>query len=70
MRAMTWLGLKPTHTDLRYAHARGYYDGRRSGSPNNPYNGETAAEMHAAYKAGYDTGVADYCIFDLKEDWP
>ena len=44
---------------LAYAYARGYFDGRETGSEQNPYDHTDAAR--GAYAAGYERGVTDYC---------
>jgi hypothetical protein len=61
--------MNPVHIPLCYAFARGYWDGRSEGVENNPYDGgKDDAQMHQAYKYGYDWGVSDYCTEAHPED--
>lgn len=47
---------------LAYEYARGYFDGRTTGTENAPEYG-TESEAFA-YRTGYDAGVRDYCELD------
>jgi len=52
------------NTDARSyarAYANGALDAYNSGTENNPYDGETEAHRHLAYKEGYDYGIFLYC---------
>ena len=52
-------------TEKRYWYARGYFDGRGDGEQARPeYLSE---EDKQAYISGYNRGVTDFCIIDLKE---
>ena len=51
-----------------YWYARGYYDGRHHGyEASFSWIEGREAEIKAAYKQGYDCGVADYCDMDTEE---
>lgn len=50
-----------------YWYARGYYDGRTEGTFSE-FIDAWPDEVQLAYKQGYDTGVADYCEFDIAVD--
>jgi hypothetical protein len=51
-------------TDINYAFARGYYDGRNTGSSANPYDNQSQKNQHQAYDLGYEWGVSDFCTID------
>ena len=53
---------------IAYAYARGYYDARSEGIEINPYPSESLADMHQAYREGYDCGISDYCRDNHPED--
>jgi hypothetical protein len=46
-------------TDINYAFARGYYDGRNTGSHINPYDREHQKDQYKAYDKGYEWGISD-----------
>jgi hypothetical protein len=51
-----------------YWYGRGYYDGRHHGYEASLEFVDTwEPEIKAAYKRGYDCGVADYCEMDVEE---
>jgi len=54
--------------DIKEAYAMGYYYGRAEGSYEfldlDRFNDQ---EKHE-FKLGYDRGVTDYCVFDVKEE--
>ena len=43
-----------------YAFARGYFDGRQSGIPGNPFDPINEASPHEFYRVGYEFGLSDY----------
>lgn len=53
--------------DKKYWYARGYYDGRTVGVEDSleKLDGDKDAANRAAYKRGYDQGVADYCEMEM-----
>jgi hypothetical protein len=51
-----------------YWFARGYFDGRTSGSENDDVVGLLEGELLANYRSGFDSGVADYCELDIESD--
>lgn len=47
------------------SYALGYYDGRAFGEIQTPrYENE---QCNLFYKQGYDSGVADFCTFDIQD---
>ena len=47
------------------SYALGYYDGRSFGEIQHPRFEDEQCNLF--YKQGYDSGVADFCIYDLVE---
>lgn len=50
-----------------YAYARGYHDGRNSGTEESA-SIFTKDTERAAYRAGYDVGVTDFCIIEIEAE--
>lgn len=51
-----------------YWYARGYYDGRSKGVDDIEPARAISDMAVVFYKAGYETGVADYCQFDMAQE--
>jgi len=53
--------------DKKYWYSRGYYDGRTVGVADDlkELDDNKDAANRAAYKRGYDQGVADYCEMEM-----
>lgn len=51
-------------TNEMLAYAQGYWDGRHDGVENNCY--DHADPCRAYYTAGYESGVGDFCRFDME----
>ena len=49
-----------------YWFARGYYDGRNHGDMDLSLNEHLQPADWDAYDRGYETGVSDYCRFDIE----
>ena len=52
-------------TSEMLAYAIGYWEGRHYGSEETDYDPADPCKHY--YKAGYESGVGDYCRFDLEE---
>ena len=53
--------------DKEYIYAMGYWDGRKFGN-HSEWASINEYTSSAEYKRGYDCGVADYCLLDIKEE--
>lgn len=58
--------MKSLNRELAYAYAIGYHDGREHGSEINIL-WFTLDNEKQAYNEGYESGVSDYCHFELNE---
>jgi hypothetical protein len=54
-----------TITSEMVAYAIGYWEGRHYGCEETDYDPADPCKHY--YKAGYESGVGDYCRFDLEE---
>jgi hypothetical protein len=50
-----------------YMFAVGYHQGRAVGTWEHPLWEEWSSEEQRLYRLGYDSGVSDYCHFDMEE---
>ena len=48
-----------------YWFARGYYDGRSKGTPDEELLSLLKGADRKSYNTGYDAGVTDYCDYDM-----
>lgn len=51
-----------------YMFAVGYHQGRGVGTWEHPLWEEWSSEEQRLYRLGYDSGVSDYCHFDIVDN--